>query len=66
MSDQGESIRFWQAAPLAGVELLTARYIEHRFAPHVHDGYVIGMIMAGASATVIAAPNTWRAAARWC
>jgi hypothetical protein len=46
--DQGESIRFWQTAPLAGVELLSARYIEHRFAPHVHDGYVIGMIMAGA------------------
>src|SRR5471030_1002907 len=47
-NDQGESIRFWQTAPLAGVELLSARYIEHRFAPHVHDGYVIGMIMAGA------------------
>jgi AraC-like DNA-binding protein len=46
--DQGESIRFWQTAPLAGVELLSARYIDHRFAPHVHDGYVIGMIMAGA------------------
>ena len=48
MSDQGESIRFWQTAPLAGVELLSARYIEQRFAPHVHDGFVIGMIMAGA------------------
>jgi AraC-like DNA-binding protein len=47
-NDQGESIRFWQTAPLTGVELLSARYIEHRFAPHVHDGYVIGMIMAGA------------------
>lgn len=45
---QGESIHFWHTAPLAGVELLSARYIEHRFAPHVHDGYVIGMIMAGA------------------
>jgi len=45
---QGESIHFWQAAPLAGVELLAARYIEHRFVPHVHDGYVIGLIMAGA------------------
>jgi len=44
----GESIRFWQTAPLAGVELLAARYIEQRFVPHVHDGYVIGMIMAGA------------------
>lgn len=48
MIDQGESIRFWQTAPLAGVELLSARYIDQRFAPHVHDGYVIGMIMAGA------------------
>jgi AraC-like DNA-binding protein len=47
-TDQRESIHFWQTAPLAGVELLSARYIEHRFAPHVHDGYVIGMIMAGA------------------
>ena len=47
-ADQGESIHFWQTPPLAGVELLSARYIEHRFAPHVHDGYVIGMIMAGA------------------
>ncbi|MNM64259.1 Arabinose operon regulatory protein [compost metagenome] len=46
--DQGESIHFWQTPPLAGVELLSARYIDHRFAPHVHDGYVIGMIMAGA------------------
>jgi AraC-like DNA-binding protein len=45
---QGESIRFWQSAPLAGVELLSARYIEQRFVPHVHDGFVIGMIMAGA------------------
>ncbi|VVN03241.1 hypothetical protein PS639_03397 [Pseudomonas fluorescens] len=46
-TDKGESIHFWQTAPLAGVELLSARYIEHGFAPHVHDGYVIGMIMAG-------------------
>lgn len=36
--EQGESIRFWQPPPLTGVELLTARYIEHRFVPHVHDG----------------------------
>ena len=46
--EQGESIHFWQTAPLTGVELLTARYIEHRFVPHVHDGFVIGMIMDGA------------------
>ncbi|WAH61298.1 AraC family transcriptional regulator [Pseudomonas silvicola] len=44
----GESIHFWQAPPLAGVELLSARYIEQRFVPHVHDGFVIGMIVDGA------------------
>lgn len=48
MKLEGESVRFWQTAPLAGVELLAARYIEQRFVPHVHDGYVIGLIMAGA------------------
>jgi hypothetical protein len=48
LNPEGESIRFWQAAPLAGVEPLAARYIEHRFVPHVHNGYVISLIMAGA------------------
>jgi len=43
-----ESIHFWQAPPLAGVELLSARYIEQRFVPHVHEGFVIGMIVDGA------------------
>src|SRR5690349_13863238 len=47
-TNPGESIHFWQTAPLAGVELLSARYIEQRFVPHVHDGFVIGIIMAGA------------------
>lgn len=47
-ANPGESIHFWQTAPLAGVELLSARYIEQRFVPHVHDGFVIGIIMAGA------------------
>lgn len=44
----GESIHFWQTPPLTGVELLSARYIEQRFVPHVHDGFVIGMIVDGA------------------
>ncbi|WP_043300616.1 AraC family transcriptional regulator [Pseudomonas sp. M47T1] len=47
-SGSGESIHFWQTPPLAGVELLSARYIEQRFVPHVHDGFVIGMIVSGA------------------
>ncbi len=47
-NDERESIHFWQTPPLAGVELLSARYIEQRFVPHVHDGFVIGMIVSGA------------------
>ncbi|MFZ6050121.1 AraC family ligand binding domain-containing protein [Pseudomonas sp. CR3202] len=44
----GESTRFWQARELGGVELLHARYIEQRFAPHVHEGYVFTVIESGA------------------
>ncbi|RJG10020.1 AraC family transcriptional regulator [Pseudomonas cavernicola] len=39
---------FWQAAELGGLELLAARFVEHRFAPHVHEGYVIAVVEAGA------------------
>ncbi|QEY61610.1 AraC family transcriptional regulator [Metapseudomonas lalkuanensis] len=48
MSEQREDAHFWQAGHLDGLELLSARYIEHRFAPHVHDGYVIAVVEAGA------------------
>ncbi|MCY1272630.1 HTH-type transcriptional activator RhaS [compost metagenome] len=48
MGGQREDAHFWQAGHLDGLELLSARYIEHRFAPHVHDGYVIAVVEAGA------------------
>ncbi|WP_374981839.1 AraC family transcriptional regulator [Pseudomonas solani] len=44
----GEQTHFWQASELGGVELLHARYIEQRFAPHVHEGYVFTVIESGA------------------
>lgn len=43
-----EQTRFWQADALSGVELLHARYIEQRFAPHVHEGFVFTVIEHGA------------------
>ncbi|MCY1395741.1 HTH-type transcriptional activator RhaR [compost metagenome] len=43
-----EQTRFWRADELGGVELLHARYIEQRFAPHVHEGYVFTVIERGA------------------
>lgn len=39
MGERREDARFWLAGHLDGLELLSARYIEHRFAPHLHDGY---------------------------
>jgi len=34
------------------LELLRARYTRQRFAPHAHDGYVFGMVEAGAARTL--------------
>lgn len=44
----GERTRFWESPALSGVELLHARYIEQRFAPHVHEGFVFTVIEGGA------------------
>ena len=43
-----EQTHFWQAPALANLELLQARYFQQRFAPHVHEGYSIVAIEAGA------------------
>ncbi|WP_043309960.1 AraC family transcriptional regulator [Pseudomonas sp. ML96] len=44
----GERTRFWESPALSGVELLHARYIEQRFSPHVHEGFVFTVIEGGA------------------
>lgn len=44
---RGERARFW-AADDVGVELLAARYQTHRFVPHTHEQYSIGVILEGA------------------
>ena len=43
-----ERARFSASDDLHGLELLSARFVEHRFAPHVHDGHVIAVLEAGA------------------
>lgn len=42
-----EFVTFKASPHLPGVELYSARLIDHAFAPHVHDGYSIGAIEAG-------------------
>ncbi|SDH95104.1 AraC family transcriptional regulator [Pseudomonas panipatensis] len=44
----GEQTRFWRAPELGGLELLRARFIEQRFAPHVHEGFALVLIEQGA------------------
>ena len=39
-----EQTHLWQAPALGDVEMLHARYVQQRFAPHVHEGYVFTVI----------------------
>src|SRR5579883_882078 len=43
-----ERVKFWRDPALDNLELLHARYVTHVFAPHTHEGYVIGAIEQGA------------------
>ncbi|UQN05028.1 AraC family transcriptional regulator [Deinococcus sp. QL22] len=43
-----ERASFWRDAELPGVNMLTARYVTHRFLPHAHDSLVLGVIERGA------------------
>jgi AraC-like DNA-binding protein len=43
-----ETTKFWRDPALGALELLHARYVTHAFAPHMHEGYAIGVIEAGA------------------
>ncbi|MBN8745537.1 MAG: AraC family transcriptional regulator [Thiomonas arsenitoxydans] len=47
IAPQTESARMHIAPDFAGMELLTARYVHHRFAPHVHDTFVVALIEQG-------------------
>ena len=46
----GEWSRYYRHAALHDLEVLHARFIEHRFARHSHDYYVIGFVEAGVQA----------------
>ncbi|MEV0389771.1 AraC family transcriptional regulator [Nonomuraea sp. NPDC050643] len=42
-----EQAHFWRHPAVPETDLLKARYVTHRFSRHVHDGYAIGLIVAG-------------------
>lgn len=43
-----EKATFWRDPAFNDLELLQATYVTHRFAPHTHEGYAIGVIESGA------------------
>ena len=47
---KGEWSRYYRHAALHDLEVLHARFIEHRFARHSHEYYVIGIVEAGVQA----------------
>jgi hypothetical protein len=42
--------KFWREPALANIEMLQATYRTHRFPPHAHDEYALGIIERGAQA----------------
>lgn len=44
----GEHAHFWHDPHLNGLELLTACFHEHSFAPHAHESFVVAIIVEGA------------------
>ena len=47
MERQPESARHWRHPAVAGVDLLRARYVDHVYTRHTHEGYAIGVILDG-------------------
>jgi AraC-like DNA-binding protein len=42
-----EVARYWQHGAVEGVDLLSARYVTHRYGRHSHETYTFGLIEAG-------------------
>jgi AraC-like DNA-binding protein len=45
-----ERVAFWRASRLDGLDGLAARFTTHRYAPHTHDTWVMGAVVAGCEA----------------
>ncbi len=49
--EQDETVKFWRDCQLDDLELLRATYTTHTFSPHAHEGFAIGVVQRGATAT---------------
>jgi len=46
----GDVVRFWRERHYDDLECLKARFSRHSYAPHAHDTFAVGVILAGAEA----------------
>src|SRR3546814_2871305 len=46
----GDAVRFWRERRFDDLECLKARFFRHAYAPHAHDTFALGVILAGAEA----------------
>jgi AraC-like DNA-binding protein len=44
---RAEAARYWRHSAVAGVDLLRARYVTHRYGRHAHETYTLGVIESG-------------------
>ncbi|MGD9886008.1 MAG: AraC family ligand binding domain-containing protein, partial [Reyranella sp.] len=49
----GEAATFFSISPAAPLECLSARFRRHAYAPHTHDSFVVGTIVAGCETFMI-------------
>ena len=49
-AQRGDAVCFWRERRFDDLECLKARFFRHAYAPHVHDTFAIGVILAGAEA----------------
>lgn len=62
----GDRARFWRARRHDGLEGLTATFRRHRYAPHTHETYVVGVITAGCETYVLRGERLYAQAGDLC
>lgn len=48
-----EGACFWREERYGGLECLAARFVNHRYVPHMHDTYVVGTIVDGCETFIV-------------
>jgi AraC-like DNA-binding protein len=61
-----DRVRFWRDARYNGLECLVATFRDHRYAPHTHDTYVVGVIEGGCESYRLRGVRHYAAAGELC